>query len=451
MRCGRCGSANNEGNRFCGMCGAPMTAVAPGVNTAPLSPPPAPERRPEVVRPPADERVAGQVVVDRAVADQRVSQNVVHGVASPSSVPEIPRVAVQPPIAAPRRPERMVDDPYISGPSFLGLNRQSGAQSTGSTPKYSDAPSETSRSTTGNLDYLLDDEEEPRRGWGKLAVVVIALALLGGFGYLRWKQGGFDWLLHNKQLTQSGETSTSAADPGTAQNTGPSADSATPNTAPATSAESGAGAKDTASPSPDTSGAAGGQQATPANAAGAATSSAPGPNDAQPNNPPAQSSPDASETTTRRPDSAAAKEGTSRPAEDSTAPEAGPASAANTSKPEAPSKPNTPQRKPSPVTPVDSMAEAERYIYGRGVRQDCDRGLRLLKPAAAQSNPQAMITLGELYSSGTCTPRDLPTSYRWYALALHKEPDNRALQNDLQKLWSQMTQPERQLAIKLSH
>lgn len=102
------------------------------------------------------------------------------------------------------------------------------------------------------------------------------------------------------------------------------------------------------------------------------------------------------------------------------------------------------------MTPVDATAEAERYIYGRGVAQDCDRGLRLLKPAAAQANPKAMMTLGSLYSSGTCTPRDLPTAYRWFALALHKQPDNQALQDNLQKLWSQMTQPERQLAIKLS-
>jgi TPR repeat protein len=98
----------------------------------------------------------------------------------------------------------------------------------------------------------------------------------------------------------------------------------------------------------------------------------------------------------------------------------------------------------------DSVAEAERYIYGRGVVQDCDRGLRLLKPAAGQSNPKAMISLGALYSTGICTPRDLPTAYRWFALALHQQPDNQVLQNDLQKLWSQMTQPERQLAIKLS-
>jgi hypothetical protein len=106
--------------------------------------------------------------------------------------------------------------------------------------------------------------------------------------------------------------------------------------------------------------------------------------------------------------------------------------------------------KPSPVTPVDPVAEAERYLYGRGARQDCDRGLRLVKAAAGQSNAKAMISLGTLYSTGTCAPRDLPTAYRWFALALHKEPDNQALQDDLQKLWSQMTQPERQLAIKLS-
>jgi TPR repeat protein len=105
--------------------------------------------------------------------------------------------------------------------------------------------------------------------------------------------------------------------------------------------------------------------------------------------------------------------------------------------------------KPSAALAVDSVTDAERYIYGRGVAQDCDRGLRILKPAA-ESNVKAMISFGVLYSTGTCTPRDLPTAYRWFALALHKEPDNQALQEDLQKLWGQMTQPERQLAIKLS-
>ena len=102
------------------------------------------------------------------------------------------------------------------------------------------------------------------------------------------------------------------------------------------------------------------------------------------------------------------------------------------------------------VKPVDPVAEAQKYIYGKGVRQDCDRGLRLLKPAADQSNAKAMIEMGALYSAGLCTPRDLPTAYRWFALALRKEPDNQSVQADLQKLWGEMTQPERQLAIRLS-
>jgi TPR repeat protein len=105
--------------------------------------------------------------------------------------------------------------------------------------------------------------------------------------------------------------------------------------------------------------------------------------------------------------------------------------------------------KPSAARAVDSVTDAERYIYGRGIAQDCDRGLRILKPAA-ESNARAMTSFGVMYSTGTCTPRDLPTAYRWFAQALHKEPDNQALQQDLQKLWGQMTQPERQLAIKLS-
>ena len=99
---------------------------------------------------------------------------------------------------------------------------------------------------------------------------------------------------------------------------------------------------------------------------------------------------------------------------------------------------------------ADPVSEAQKYIYGRGASQDCERGMRLLKPAAAQANPKAMIEMGALYSAGLCTPHDLPTAYRWFAMALRKQPDNQAVQADLQKLWGEMTQPERQLAIKLS-
>jgi hypothetical protein len=110
----------------------------------------------------------------------------------------------------------------------------------------------------------------------------------------------------------------------------------------------------------------------------------------------------------------------------------------------------SPRVLPKPVVKTDVVVEAQKFIYGRGVAQDCDRGLRILKPAAEQSNPKAMIEMGALYSAGLCTPHDLPTAYRWFALALRRDPESQEAQADLKKLWSEMTQPERQLAIKLT-
>ena len=132
-----------------------------------------------------------------------------------------------------------------------------------------------------------------------------------------------------------------------------------------------------------------------------------------------------------------------------------PAPAAATKPAERPKPaPKAPAPKPSAATrstsTYDPVVEAQKYLYGRGAPQDCDRGLRLLRPAANQANPKAMIEMGALYSAGLCTPHDLPTAYRWFAMALRKDPENTAVQADLQKLWGEMTQPERQLAIKLT-
>jgi TPR repeat protein len=113
--------------------------------------------------------------------------------------------------------------------------------------------------------------------------------------------------------------------------------------------------------------------------------------------------------------------------------------------------PETAVAKPhAAVAKTDPVGEAQKYLYGQHVSQDCSRGLRILKPAADSGNPKAMIEMGALYSAGLCTPRDLPTSYRWFAMALRKDPSNVSLQSDLNKLWGEMTQPERQLAIRLS-
>ena len=399
MRCGRCGNENAEANRFCGMCGAPLlaktpvaerTGQAPAVGPASGSAPA--ERRPAAVTLSGDEPKTG---------------------------------------------------PVITGHSFLGLNMPATGGRAG---EHADHTAGThaagSRGDAGhdplrpssNLDYLLEDEEPPKRGAGKLIVVVVALLLAVGFGYLHWKQGGFDWLNAGEKkpaaATPAPEATPNGADSG--GTTGTAANGATPaggasgaGTAPGTG---GAAVNPTDSTAP---------QANPAPSSSEATSSQGAPS--QTAAPPSVAPP--------------GKAGDSGAAADAAPPVPGSDSAGKSPAVEQPARAKTDARKPAKpgaAKPADPVTTAERYIYGRGVRQDCDHGMRLLKRATEQSNAKAMISMGAVYSTGTCTPRDLPTAYRWFALALHQDPDNQALQDDLQKLWSQMTQPERQMAIKLS-
>jgi len=390
VRCERCGNENPDTNRFCGMCAAS------------LSNPSAPLQRPA-----------------RAAA------------ASPTAQASLPSLA---PAVSPReearRPSPVHDAPVITGPSFLGLNKPA----PGKGPVASQDPIDHLRSSR-NLDYLLDDEPEPKRSFGKVLLVLAALALALGFAYLRWKQGGFDW------LTGDSKPSTTAP---IAESSQPPADTA------ATPAQSPAAV---AAPSPSgTNAGVDSSAATASPSAASPTTSSVSPAA----NPPASAPATGADSTvpgnaTAAPIPAATTPAATTPPDASAAAPPPDADSAPAKTPDADAPPARPSpAKPTPAKPIDPVVSAEKYIYGRGVPQDCDRGLRQLKPAAEQSNPKAMISLGALYSTGVCTPRDLPTAYRWFALALRKQPENASLQDDLQKLWSQMTQPERQLAIKLS-
>jgi TPR repeat protein len=89
------------------------------------------------------------------------------------------------------------------------------------------------------------------------------------------------------------------------------------------------------------------------------------------------------------------------------------------------------------------------YLYGRGVRENCDEAVRNLKAASAKSNARARSAFGTMYATGHCVPRDLPTSYSWFALALRVDPNNQILEKDLNAVWNQMTLPERQMATRM--
>jgi hypothetical protein len=387
VRCPRCGNENPGTNRFCGMCGATLLPASAGVSgTIPISGPNA-----------ATGPVQAAVPAPSA---RSVPANPIPAVPAPAPPVAIPQNSTAPRTAQPITEERS----SISGPSFLGLNdppprkRASLSIAPSSIDPLSIGPESAPRSSS--LDYLLEDEEPTKSGAWKVMLVLVVLALAAGLGYMRWKNQSFGWV-------SSGPSKPVAA-------TQPSDDSDSSAPAPSPSATPGSSsATQTPADSPAP------QPAVTQDPAAGAAAPDPAP-------PIAAAPPPATKKA-----SAETEDGVSVP----------------TAKP----KPTTvAPAKPTPTRALDPVTEAQKYIYGKGVPQDCDHGLRLLKPAADRANPKAMIEMGALYSAGLCTPHDLPTAYRWFAMALHKDPDNQAVQIDLQKLWSEMTQPERQLAIKLS-
>jgi TPR repeat protein len=93
--------------------------------------------------------------------------------------------------------------------------------------------------------------------------------------------------------------------------------------------------------------------------------------------------------------------------------------------------------------------KGEAYLYGRGAGENCGEAVKYLKAASAKSNAKARSAFGTMYATGHCVPRDLPTSYLWFALALRVDPNNQILEKDLNAVWNQMTPPERQMATRM--
>ncbi len=148
----------------------------------------------------------------------------------------------------------------------------------------------------------------------------------------------------------------------------------------------------------------------------------------------------------------------------SAAPDATHKTVGRPAKPAAKAKPTTPAKRaphetsakasklPAPAAAATGDAafrKGEAYLYGRGVRENCDEAVKYLKAASAQSNAKARSAFGTMYATGHCVPRDLPTSYLWFALALRVDPNNQILEKDLSAVWNQMTPPERQMATRM--
>jgi TPR repeat protein len=118
----------------------------------------------------------------------------------------------------------------------------------------------------------------------------------------------------------------------------------------------------------------------------------------------------------------------------------------------APATSAAPADLPAPAvtdTGDDAFHKGEAYLYGRGVPENCDEAVKNLKAASAKSNAKARGAFGTMYATGHCVPRDLPTSYLWFAMALRVDPNNQILEKDLNAIWNQMTPPERQMATRM--
>jgi hypothetical protein len=321
--------------------------------------------------------------------------------------------------------------PPISGPSMLGLDglgtqgasSQPGLKQAVHEPTYQPAYQPTMDSLREKSFSGLDsffEPERPKNGARRILLMLVLLAALGGAG----------WWTYTNYLSadqpRKAETAASSSAPGTSEPT----------------AETNSEAK-TATAAPD----AGSPQT---------TSSAASPSEAVPEGP--------SENASAGSDTAA------KP----TSPEAQPAAEAKPTTPKVtPEQQHAPAEKiaakreagvnsrvsrgetskPTAAEAVDTgdadFRKADAFLYGRGAVENCDQAVKYLKAASAKSNAKARSAFGTMYATGHCVPRDLPTSYLWFALALQVDPNNQILEKDLSAVWSEMTPPERQLATRM--
>lgn len=126
-----------------------------------------------------------------------------------------------------------------------------------------------------------------------------------------------------------------------------------------------------------------------------------------------------------------------------------PAQAVAMAHPKPTARPAHQQKKPSPAKAAapeaDSTTVADTPSATSG---NCEAQLPAMRKAAARGDAKAKADLGLVYYAGRCVPRDLPTAYHWYALALRTAPDSPQISAQLEAIWKQMSPAERQLALK---
>ena len=411
MICPRCGEKNPDNYRYCGMCGDTLQG-----------PTPPPTATTKVV----DDTSAARTTTARpeGMAFSRMEDR--GSSKAGTIVADDSRVGSRAPHQEPVQP--------IAGPSLLGLNVPA---------------ADSIRETTfrGMTTYY---PEERGVAWGRIFLTVIFIAGLVAVGWWRYKNYGIpgtgkppSWLSAMNRTTPPSDNANSdfghgkAADQSGNQNSDQNksdqnqADQRANQVNDQNKSAAPVGVTDQTSQT--------GAPASPVDQKNAGTDMSAGTK--------------AADTATPAPDKSASAESGNQSDEAASATEDSapqkPAKAAKSARTAASSAAAKPSAAVAQSDGDALFRKGTAYLYGQGVVKNCDQAIRYLKSASAQNNAKARSTFGTMYATGHCVPRDLPSSYRWFALALQADPGNSILEKDLTAVWNQMTTPERQLAMKI--
>jgi hypothetical protein len=386
--CTYCNHENPDHFYFCGACGKPMRPASTKFE---------PAFQPETRR----EEQSAVLESDRAVESDRDREEGRRSGLSTIDPELYPRRTGETP-----QPVRLPSG-YRS--SLLGLAPES------TEPEYS---------------YLLEDEQPSR--W-RFVITAVILLLIGGLVY--WQVSAHGGISGTRNAFRNAQQQNQQRRADGSRQTAPTADTSAPENSANSSADEAAAPAQTAAAAPAGKSSADTQPAhnagTPKSAASAATKAA---------------DQTASAGSTGSGSAAPANAGSSTPSAAAKTSAGKPKSAVESTK-----QASLRQREAGAAPADDENTRlAEKYLYGQGVPQDCNRAVGLIKPAAASANPKAQSMLGTMYATGHCVPRDLPTSYRYFALALREQPRNQWVEKDMEMVWNQMTASEKQLATRMA-
>lgn len=333
-------------------------------------------------------------------------------VAGLPKIPNAPEPPTRPLVVENRSKPASPPGPSINEASILGWHQPGANQSIPHQPGLDHPNMDLLREKAfSGLDSFFEPEQ-PKTGGLRVLLLVVLLVALGGAGW--WTYTSFIGITESRKP----EAVTSSPDEAPAE---------TPSTKPAAN------------------------DARPASDAG--TSQAVAPSASTPESQPQSASADPDST--RKTVNAEAKPVTPAGPTPTTAAPAVPKAAAPDKSPvkrepgAIPAKDSTPAQPAVAETGDAAFRKGEAYLYGRGERENCEEAVKYLKAASAKSNAKARSAFGTMYATGHCVPRDLPTSYLWFALALRADPNNQILEKDLSAVWNQMTPPERQMATRM--